>query len=95
MGVSLTPAALERVRALQQEHGLGPGHGLRIAVLPGQSGAERFALELSEGPSERDRCWKLAGVDVFCDPRSYLYLGELEVDWLPERGGFWIRERAR
>lgn len=95
MSISLTQRAVERIRQVCAAHGLGQGWGLRVGVNRAAQGTERFILELDEGPSASDRSWPTGGLPVFCDPKTYLFLGRLEIDFNPDRGGFIVREGAR
>jgi iron-sulfur cluster assembly protein len=69
----MTDAAAERIRKLRDERNT-PEAGLRVAVRGGGCSGLTYVIEWAEGPRERDKIFEKAGVRVFVDPKSYLYL---------------------
>lgn len=90
MAIQLTPTAVHQVRRMMEKHDLGEGYGLRIGVKAGGCAGREYLLELGEGPGEKDRVWNCEGLTVFCDPRSYLFINGLTIDFVETMlgGGF-------
>lgn len=90
MALSLTPRAAARIREIMTQNGVGPDtHGVRLGVKSGGCSGLSYVLEVDE-PHENDRIYESAGVRVFCDPKSYLYVNGTEVDFSSDllNGGF-------
>jgi iron-sulfur cluster assembly protein len=81
MAIELTPSAVQQVKDMMAKHELGEGYGLRLGVKAGGCAGREYVLELEEGPGERDRVWDYDGVKVFCDPKSYLFINGLVLDF--------------
>lgn len=81
MAIELTPSAVQQVKDMMAKHELGEGYGLRLGVKAGGCAGREYVLELEEGPAERDRVWEYEGVKVFCDPKSYLFINGLVLDF--------------
>lgn len=47
-------------------------------------------MQFEERPADHDHIFEMNGVRVFCDPKSYLYLNGLTLDYIGELmgGGF-------
>ncbi|MCA9562628.1 MAG: iron-sulfur cluster assembly accessory protein [Myxococcales bacterium] len=90
MAIQLTEKAVEQVRKMMEKHELGEGYGLRVGVKAGGCAGREYLLELQEGPQERDRVYDFEGVTVFCDPKSYLFVNGLVIDFKDSMlgGGF-------
>lgn len=88
MAIGLTARAVAQIRELKQQHELGPEYGLRLCFDRKAAAGERFTLDLEVGPGPRDRSETLQGVSVFCDARTYLLMGEVQVDYREADGGF-------
>jgi iron-sulfur cluster assembly protein len=81
MGIELTERAVEQVKRMKAQHALGEGWGLRVAIKAGGCAGYEYLLELEEGPKERDRVFDYDGIKVFCDPKSYLFIGDVKLDF--------------
>ena len=72
-GIGLDDSAVARLKVLLAERGT-PEAGLRIAVKGGGCSGLAYNMEWAETPRERDKIFSRDGVQVFIDPKSYLYL---------------------
>lgn len=81
MAIELTDKAVGQVRKMLSKHELGDEYGLRIGVKAGGCAGREYLLELEEGPQERDRVFEFEDVKVFVDPRSYLFVNGLRIDF--------------
>ena len=81
--ISVTTRAAARIKELMSENELRPegGSGLRLGVKAGGCSGLNYLLDIVESPEVNDRSYVSQGVTVYVDPRSYLYLKGLEVDF--------------
>lgn len=94
MAIGLSPEAVRAIGNLKRQHGLGDDWGLRVSFDRAAEGVARYRLELEQGPAERDRSWLVEGTPVFCDPKSFLFLGDVTVHYDADRAGFVVREHG-
>jgi iron-sulfur cluster assembly protein len=87
--IHITPAASGEMRRLLFAQGRR-GWGLRVGVKGGGCSGLSYTMEFEEKSREHDKVFEAEGVSVFCDPKSYLYLNELTLDYTNELigGGF-------
>jgi iron-sulfur cluster assembly protein len=81
MAVHLTETAVKQVKRMMLKHELGDGYGLRLGVKAGGCAGREYVVELEEGPREKDRVYEFGELRVFVDPKSYLFIHGLEVDF--------------
>ncbi len=89
--LSLTDAAVRRVRQLLQERNL-PEHALRVFVSGGGCSGLQYGMALEGQPREADLRFAFDGVPVVIDPVSIGYLGGATIDYVDDLmgGGFRI-----
>jgi iron-sulfur cluster assembly protein len=80
MAIELTTNAIEQVKKMMSKHELGEGWGLRVGIKAGGCAGYEYQLELDER-HERDRVFEYDGIQVFCDPKSYLFIGDVRLDF--------------
>lgn len=92
MAIELTEVAAEEVKRLLQTENK-PEWGVRLGVKAGGCSGLSYSMDLAEGPGEKDKVNESYGVKVFIDPKSYLYLNGMELDYSREMigGGFQFR----
>ena len=90
-GVSLTDAAVQKVRALLDGEGRDD-LALRIAVQPGGCSGLRYQLYFDDRELDGDVATDYEGVKVVTDKMSAPYLGGASIDFLDsiEKQGFTI-----
>ncbi len=97
-GIAVTERALERIRAVMAEEGISPAEGgLRLGVMGGGCSGLSYAIKFDTHPRERDRVYEFGGVRVFVDPKSFLYLHGMTLDYeetLMRRGFHLINPNA-
>ena len=71
--ISVSEGAAVKVREIQEQNDLD-GYGLRVGVRGGGCSGLTYLIEFAESPDEGDFVWENAGVRIFCDKKSYLYL---------------------
>ncbi len=79
--LSMTPTAIDRVRALLVEREV-PGHALRVFVAGSGCSGVRYGMALEGAPAETDTTFELGGVKVVIDPYSAEYLRGATVDFV-------------
>jgi iron-sulfur cluster assembly protein len=81
-GINITEKALEHVRAAMQKEGIAPeSGGLRLGVQGGGCSGLSYSIRFDTQPRERDRIFQYGEVRVFVDPKSFIYLNGMTVEW--------------
>src|SRR5437879_2935857 len=88
--IEVTAKALERVRAVLAQEQIAPDQGgLRLGVQGGGCSGLTYNVRFDTQARDRDRVYDYDGVRVFVDPKSYIYLKGMVLDWeetLMQRG---------
>ena len=81
-GLQVTERAIKRIRAAMAKEGVSPQEGgLRLGVTGGGCSGLSYAIKFDTHPRERDRIYEFDGVRVFVDPKSFLYLHGMTLDY--------------
>jgi iron-sulfur cluster assembly protein len=81
-GLQLTERAIKRVRSAMAKEGVSPEEGgLRLGVMGGGCSGLSYSIKFDTRPRERDRIYDFDGVRVFVDPKSFLYLHGMTLDY--------------
>jgi iron-sulfur cluster assembly protein len=81
-GLQLTERAIKRVRVAMAKEGVSPEEGgLRLGVTGGGCSGLSYAIKFDTHPRERDRIYNFDGVRVFVDPKSFVYLHGMTLDY--------------
>jgi iron-sulfur cluster assembly protein len=81
-GLQLTERAVKRVRVAMAKEGVSPDEGgLRLGVMGGGCSGLSYSIKFDAQPRERDRIYKFDDVRVFVDPKSFLYLHGMTLDY--------------
>ena len=85
MGVELSETAAGEIKHIceQQKLELEKVY-LRVGVKGGGCSGFSYLLDLTEQTSENDERFQVHGINVVCDPKSYLYLNGTEIDFKDE-----------
>ena len=74
--------ALDKIRSGMAKEGISPEEGgLRLGVLGGGCSGLSYSIRFDTRPRERDRIYDFDGVRVFVDPKSFLYLHGMTLDY--------------
>jgi len=81
-GLQVTERAVKRIRAAMDKEGVSPTEGgLRLGVMGGGCSGLSYSIKFDTRPRERDRIYEFDGVRVFVDPKSFLYLHGMTLDY--------------
>jgi iron-sulfur cluster assembly protein len=81
-GLRVTASAVQRIRAILAKEGIPLAEGgLRLGVKGGGCSGLSYAMAFDATPRERDNIFEFDGVRVFIDPKSFVYLKGLTLDY--------------
>jgi iron-sulfur cluster assembly protein len=81
-GLQVTERAVKRIRATMAQEGISPDEGgLRLGVMGGGCSGLSYSIKFDTHPRERDRIYEFDGVRVFIDPKSFVYLHGMTLDY--------------
>jgi iron-sulfur cluster assembly protein len=82
--MSVTPAAVERVKALIDGRGK-PTAGIRIGVRTKGCSGMSYTLEFADAQQPMDEIVETGGVKLLIDPKASLFLIGTEMDYVEEK----------
>lgn len=90
--ISITPAAIERVRQLIEKRGK-PTFGIRIGIRSKGCSGLSYTIEYADEPGPGDEAISQDGVTVLIDPKASLFIFGTEMDFVEEKlqSGFVFR----
>ena len=78
----MTDKALARIRAAMSKESISPADGgLRLGVQGGGCSGLSYNIRFDAQPRERDRVFQFEDVRVFVDPKSFIYLHGMILDY--------------
>jgi iron-sulfur cluster assembly protein len=81
-GIQVTDRALKRIRAAMLKEQISPEQGgLRLGIQGGGCSGLSYNIRFDTQPRERDRVFNFDGVRVFVDPKSFIYLHGMVLDY--------------
>lgn len=81
-GIEVTDKALARIRSAMAKEQVSPETGgLRLGVQGGGCSGLTYNIRFDSKPRERDRVFDYDGVRVFVDPKSFIYLNGMVLDY--------------
>ena len=81
-GIQITDKAISRVRSAMAKEGIAPEQGgLRLGVQGGGCSGLSYNIRYDTHPRERDRVFQFDDVRVFVDPKSFIYLHGMVLDY--------------
>jgi iron-sulfur cluster assembly protein len=97
-GIQITDKALARVRVAIEKEGISPTEGgLRLGVQGGGCSGLSYNIRFDTQPRERDRVFQYGDVRVFVDPKSFIYLNGMVLDYqetLMQQGFVFVNPNA-
>jgi iron-sulfur cluster assembly protein len=81
-GIQVTEKAIAKIRAVLVKEGISPEQGgLRLGVQGGGCSGLSYSIKFDTQPRERDRVFQYGDVRVFVDPKSFIYLNGMTLDY--------------
>ena len=97
-GIQVSDRALVRIRAAMAKENVSPTEGgLRLGVQGGGCSGLTYNIRFDSKPRERDRVYEFGGVRVFVDPKSFIYLHGMTLDYqesLMQQGFVFVNPNA-
>jgi iron-sulfur cluster assembly protein len=97
-GIQVTDKALARVRSAMAKENISPDQGgLRLGVQGGGCSGLSYNVRFDTQPRERDRIFSFSDVRVFVDPKSFIYLNGMILDYqetLMQQGFVFVNPQA-
>lgn len=80
--IQVTPRALRRIRSAMAKENVSPQEGgLRLGIQGGGCSGLSYNIRFDSHPRERDRIYQFEDVRVFVDPKSFIYLHGMILDY--------------
>jgi iron-sulfur cluster assembly protein len=81
-GLHVTEPAVGRIRVLLAKEGIAPdAGGLRLGVIGGGCSGMSYSMKLDAKARESDHVFEFDGIRIFVDPKSFVYLKGLTLDY--------------
>jgi iron-sulfur cluster assembly protein len=81
-GIQVTEKALARIRSAMAKENISPAEGgLRLGVQGGGCSGLSYNIRFDTQPRERDRVFQFSDVRIFVDPKSFIYLHGMVLDY--------------
>ena len=85
--ISVTERAARKMRDILEAEGT-PEYGVRVGVRGGGCTGLSYVIEPCRAGEARDKLFEHHGLQIFVDPKSYIYLRGMEIDFKPLGSGF-------
>jgi len=80
--IQVTEKAVKRIRAVMVKEGISAEEGgLRLGIKGGGCSGLSYSIGFDTHPRDRDRVYEFDGVRVFVDPKSFIYLHGMTLDY--------------
>jgi iron-sulfur cluster assembly protein len=80
--LQVTPSAVKRIRVILAKEGISADEGgMRLGVKGGGCSGLSYAVAFDTHPRERDNIFNFDGVRVFIDPKSFVFLKGMTLDY--------------
>jgi len=97
-GIVVTEKAIAKIRTAMAKEGISPEQGgLRLGVQGGGCSGLSYNIRFDTQPRERDRIFLFSDVRVFVDPKSFIYLHGMTLDYqetLMQQGFVFVNPQA-
>ena len=81
-GIEVTERAQAKIRSAMQKEGISASQGgLRLGVQGGGCSGLTYSIRFEQKARERDRVFEFGDVRVFVDPKSFIYLHGMTLDY--------------
>jgi iron-sulfur cluster assembly protein len=80
--IQVTERALKRIRIAMAKENVSPTEGgLRLGITGGGCSGLSYNIRFDSQPRERDRIYQFDDVRIFVDPKSFIYLHGMTLDY--------------
>lgn len=80
--VLVTERAIERIHTSMVKEDISPSEGgLRVGVVGGGCSGMSYSMRLEKHSRENDHIFEFGGVRIFIDPKSFIYLHGMTLDY--------------
>jgi len=97
-GIMVTEKAIAKIRSAMAKEGILPEQGgLRLGVQGGGCSGLSYNIRFDTQARERDRIFQFSDVRVFVDPKSFIYLHGMTLDYqetLMQQGFVFVNPQA-
>ena len=97
-GIQVSDRALVKIKSAMAKEGVSPETGgLRLGVQGGGCSGLTYNIRFDTQPRERDRIYQFGDVRVFVDPKSFIYLHGMTLDYqetLMQQGFVFVNPNA-
>lgn len=97
-GIVVTDKAVAKIRTAMAKEGISADQGgLRLGVQGGGCSGLSYNIRFDSQPRERDRIFQYGDVRVFVDPKSFIYLHGMVLDYqetLMQQGFVFVNPQA-
>src|SRR6202140_2440416 len=97
-GIQVTDNAIKKIRSAMVKENVSPEQGgLRLGVQGGGCSGLSYNIRFDPQPRERDRVFQFGDVRVFVDPKSFIYLHGMILDYqetLMQQGFMFVNPQA-
>ena len=97
-GIQITDKALAKIRIALAKEGVAPEEGgVRLGVQGGGCSGLSYNVRFDTQPRERDRVFNYGEIRVFVDPKSFIYLHGMVLDYqetLMQQGFVFVNPNA-
>ncbi len=81
-GIQVTERALSKIRFAMAKENVSPEQGgLRVGVQGGGCSGLSYNIGFDSRPRERDRVYEFDDIRIFVDPKSFIYLHGMVLDY--------------
>ena len=98
-GIQVTEKAIAKIRSAMATENVSPDQGgLRVGVQGGGCSGLSYNIRFDSQPRERDRIFQFDDVRVFVDPKSFIYLHGMTLDYqetLMQQGFVFVNPNAQ
>ncbi len=78
--ITLSESAVKQIKRIREDENKPEG-GLRVAVVGGGCSGMSYKLEFQNEAQPNDKIFEQDGIKVFVDPKSFLYIKGLTLDY--------------
>jgi iron-sulfur cluster assembly protein len=97
-GIVVTDKAISKIRSAMAKENISPEQGgLRLGVQGGGCSGLSYNIRFDTQPRDRDRIFRFDDVRVFVDPKSFIYLHGMTLDYqetLMQQGFVFVNPQA-